>query len=153
VTSKPAAVVRTTIETESDVFVMPSLPLVECERRRCYVLVCAKGIHKLNPAYAFNVGRSGPQLPVARTRAIRLPRMHIAAVEPGCFVEGNMRRAVVRSPAGTAPAFFTLVASVRADAFARASAGLRESRSSLRLCLSFVEFNARSVKGLNTAMR
>ena len=48
VTSKPAAVVRATIETESDVFVMPSLLLVGCERRRCYVTRGAKRIHKLN---------------------------------------------------------------------------------------------------------
>ena len=57
VTSKAAAVVRATIETESDVFVMPSLPLVECanaggapatrareaDRQAQYNIICSFG--------------------------------------------------------------------------------------------------------------
>jgi hypothetical protein len=104
-TSKLVAAARATIETESDVFVMASLLLVECERRRCYVLVRAKRIHKLNPAYTFDLWAERPSMTGRMHRSDPVASDVSQRSSLVCFVEGNMRRAHVRSPAGTAPAF------------------------------------------------
>ena len=77
-------------------------------------------------------GRMHPSDPLASDayRSGRACLLRGGKYEEGCRSVTRRHRASI----------FTLVASMRADAFARASAGLRESRASLCLCLSFVEF-------------